>query len=154
VLNASFYFTRVVHILFLLTPFLLFTSFKPAPEGLDADVLRYTNQFRKAHGLNSLSMRSDLNEIARKHSENMAKGKCSFGHSGFDQRYSKVKKIFQTCTAAENVAYGAYTGKEAVEQWKNSSPHRRNLLGKFHYIGIGTARDTRGRIYYTQIFVN
>lgn len=98
-------------------------------------------------------MRSDLNEIARRHSENMAKGNCAFGHSGFDQRYNKVKKIFQSCTAAENVAFGAQTGKDAVEQWKNSSPHRKNLLGGYKYVGIGTARSKQGRIYYTQILV-
>ena len=154
VLNAPVYFPRIIRLLLLFSPFLLLASFKPVTGSLDADVLKYTNQFRKANGLKTLSMRSDLNEIARKHSENMAKGKCSFGHAGFDQRYNKVKKIFQSCTAAENVAYGAQTGRDAVEQWKNSSPHRRNLLGRYHYIGIGTARDARGRIYYTQIFVN
>jgi uncharacterized protein YkwD len=99
-------------------------------------------------------MRNDLNAIARKHSEDMAKGNCSFGHSGFDQRYTRIKKIFQSCTAAENVAYGYRTGKEAVDQWKNSGGHRGNMLGKYKYTGIGTAADARGRIYYTQIFVN
>ncbi len=153
-LKASVQFPRIFRFLLLLSPFLLLVSFKPAPKSVDADVLNYTNKFRKSNGLNSLVMRNDLNAIARKHSENMAKGRCSFGHAGFDQRYSKVRKIFQSCTAAENVAYGARTGKDVVEEWKNSSPHRRNLLGNYNYIGIGTATDARGRIYYTQIFVN
>jgi uncharacterized protein YkwD len=131
----------------------LLVAFKPVPADIDDDVLRYTNQFRRSNGLSALVMRDDLNEIARKHSEDMAKGKCEFGHSGFDQRYEKVKKIFQSCTAAENVAYGANTGKEVVEMWENSTGHRRNMLGKYNYVGIGTARDRDGRIYYTQLFV-
>ncbi len=135
--------------------FLLFVlaSFKPAPAGLDDEVLRYTNQFRRSNGLSPLIMRSDLNEIAQKHSEDMAKGKCAFGHSGFDKRYSKVKKIFQSCTVAENVAYGADSGREVVDMWENSAGHRRNMLGNYHYVGIGTARDREGTIYYTQFFV-
>ena len=37
-------------------------------------------------------MRDDLNAIARKHSEDMASGRCSFGHDGYNIRVSKVKK--------------------------------------------------------------
>lgn len=84
----------------------------------------------------------------------MASGKRSFGHSGFDQRVSKVKQIFKTCTVAENVAYGASNAKEAFTIWKNSSGHRKNMLGKYRYIGIGTAKNKKGVIYYTEIFVN
>lgn len=132
---------------------LLLTAFKPAPADIDDDILRYTNQFRRSNGMSALVMRSDLNELARKHSEDMARGKCEFGHSGFDKRYDKIKKIFQSCTAAENVAYGANTGREVVEMWENSSAHRRNMLGTYSYVGIGTARDRDGTIYYTQLFV-
>ncbi|MEO6613434.1 MAG: CAP domain-containing protein [Chitinophagaceae bacterium] len=132
---------------------LILTAFKPAPTDINADILRFTNQFRRSNGLTPLQVRGDLNEIARKHSEDMAKGKCEFGHSGFDKRYDKIKKIFQSCTAAENVAYGANTGREVVEMWENSSGHRHNMLGKYTYVGIGTARDRDGTIYYTQLFV-
>ena len=85
-------------------------------------------------------MRNDLNEVARKHSEDMAKGKRSFGHGGFEQRTKQIQKHYPSCTVAENVAYGSTTADQVVNMWKNSS-------------GIGTARDRRGVIYYTQIFV-
>ena len=99
-------------------------------------------------------MRSDLNAIARSHSEDMASGRRSFGHGGFSQRSKKIQKIFNNCTVAENVIYGASDAKEAVKLWKKSSGHRHNMLGNYKYIGIGTARNKRGVIYYTQIFVN
>ena len=141
--------------IFLIISLLSFTTGKPITGDLAEDVLKYTNQFRKSKGLKALEMRDDLNAIARKHSENMASGRCSFGHSGYDLRVSKVKKTIKPCDGniAENVAYGASNGKEAIDIWKNSSGHRKNMLGDYKYIGIGTARNRKGVIYYTQIFV-
>ncbi len=123
--------------------------------GLDDDVLAATNQFRKSRGKSVLQMRDDLNAIARKHSENMAAGRVAFGHGGFTSREAAAQRKIPGSTAfAENVAYGAATGKEVVKDWKESPGHRRNMLGAFKYIGIGTARDKNGQIYYTQLFVN
>ena len=133
---------------------LLLTSFVPLDQGLEEDVLKYTNQFRKSNKLPALVLHKDLNEIASQHSEDMAKGRKGFGHEGFEKRQSKVQKTFKPFNGiAENVAYGVEGGKEVVEIWKNSKGHRKNLLGNYKYMGIGTARDRRGIIYYTQIFV-
>jgi len=134
--------------------FLSFSILTVFNGGLDDEVLKYTNQFRKSKRLPALEMRDDLNTIARRHSEDMAKGKCSFGHSGYNQRELQVQKIIRVeYGMAENVAYGATTAKEVVSMWKGSSGHRKNMLGNYKYIGIGTARDKRGAIYYTEIFV-
>jgi uncharacterized protein YkwD len=121
---------------------------------LNDEIFKYTNQFRKSKHLPALEMREDLNAIARTHSENMAKGKCGFGHAGYHQRELQVQKVMKLeYGMAENVAYGATTGKEVVSMWKGSSGHRKNMLGNYKYIGIGTAHDRRGAIYYTEIFV-
>ena len=98
-------------------------------------------------------MRADLNAIARGHSEEMARGRRGFGHGGYGQRVQKIKKIYKECSVAENVAYGASNAKEAFTIWKNSGSHRKNMLGNYKYVGIGTARNKRGVIYYTEIFV-
>ena len=133
---------------------LLFTSAVPVKEDLTEDILKHTNQFRKSKGLPALEMRNELNAIARKHSEDMASGRRSFGHSGLNERELKVKRVIHPYhSIAENIAYGAKSGKEAVSIWKNSSGHKANMLGNYKYIGIGTARNRRGVIYYTQIFV-
>jgi uncharacterized protein YkwD len=141
--------------IFLLITLLSFTSAMPSIDGLTEDILKYTNQFRRSKGLPVLVMRSDLNAIAKSHSEDMANGRCSFGHDGYNLRVLKVKKIIKPCDGyvGENVAYGARNGKEAFDIWKNSSGHRKNMLDDYKYIGIGTARNRRGVIYYTQIFV-
>ena len=133
---------------------LLITSFIPVREALTEDVFKYTNEFRRSKGMPALVIRDDLNAIARKHSEDMAKGRRSFGHGGYEQRESQIQKLIRPFSGmGENVAYGAGSGKEVVSLWKNSTVHRRNMLGNYKYIGIGTARDRRGFIYYTQIFV-
>lgn len=117
------------------------------------DVLSQTNKFRKSKGLPELIMSEDLNAIAQKHSISMAKKKVGFGHGGFSQRESQArKKVKPLYRFAENVAYGATTGKQVVTMWKNSSGHRRNMLGRYKYIGIGVAKDRQGRIFYTQVF--
>ena len=141
-------------IIFLSIFLVIFTSAIAPATGLADDVLKYTNEFRKSKRLTALKMRSDLNAIARSHSEDMASGRRSFGHGGFNQRTKKIQKIFNSCTVAENVIYGASNAKEAVGLWKKSSGHRQNMLGNYKYIGIGTARNKNGVIYYTQIFVN
>jgi uncharacterized protein YkwD len=117
------------------------------------DVLTQTNKFRKSKGLAKLIMRNDLNAIARQHSLDMAKGKVGFGHTGFGERNAMAKKKLKQMHAfAENVAYGAISGKEVVNMWEHSAGHRRNLLGNYKYIGIGIAKDKYGRIFYTQVF--
>lgn len=148
----------ISNIIFWLSGIIFFTaltSFSPfSKPDLAKEVLKYTNQYRKSRGLSSLELREDLCAIARKHSTDMAAGRKRLGHAGFRQREVLIRRKLNTSgMIGENVAFGAYTGKEVVSIWKNSAPHRRNMLGNFKYIGIGTARDRRGNIYFTQIFV-
>ena len=145
--------SRALRLVLFITSVFTFLSFVPFNAGLTEEILVHTNKFRRSKGLPSLEMREDLNAIARKHSEDMARGRRAFGHGGYQQREKQVRKIFQSCTMAENVAYGSTSGKDVVTEWKNSAGHRRNMLGNYSYIGIGTARDRQGRIYFTQIFV-
>ena len=141
----------------LICPLLFVSLISLAPDNntnLITDVLKQTNQFRKSEGLPVLMMKQALNQIAQKHSADMARGRVAFGHDGFGDRQAKAgKEIKGMRTFAENVAYGANTAREVMTLWKNSPGHRRNLLGNFKYIGIGTAKDSQGRIYYTEIFV-
>lgn len=134
--------------------FISLISFTPEKNsGLVQDVLRQTNQFRRSKGLPDLIMRNELNVIAQRHSADMAGGRVGFGHSGFEKRNAMAsKKIRPIRSFAENVAYGATSGKQVVTLWKNSSGHRRNMLGRYKYIGIGIARNRSGQIFYTQVF--
>jgi uncharacterized protein YkwD len=142
-------------LLFAATLLLSFTllSFSDSNTNVVKDVFKQTNQFRRSKGLNQLVMLDQLNAIAKKHSEEMARGHVAFGHEGFSKRQAlEKKKIKGVSTFGENVAYGPTSGKQVVLMWEKSPGHRRNLLGPFKYIGIGIAKDKQGRIYYTQVF--
>ena len=141
-------------VIFLISALFVFSAAVSPTNQLANDVLKYTNEYRRSKGLKELIMKDDLNSLARKHSEEMASGRLSFGHSGYDQRVTKVKKVYGTSIVAENVAYGARDAKEVFSLWKKSTGHRKNMLGNYKYIGIGTAKTKRGVIYYTEIFVN
>jgi len=146
------------HFLFIsftcLVLFFNLTSFSPDTySSLVTDVLTHTNKFRKSKRLAVLIINDELSAIAQKHSADMARGRVGFGHGGFSKRNKMAKKAIHPLNRfAENVAYGATSGKQVVTGWKNSTPHRRNMLGRYKYIGIGIAKDRRGRIYYTQLF--
>ena len=137
-----------------LSLFVSLTSFsRNKSSNLIQDILNQTNQFRRSKGLTNLIIVKNLNAIARKHSEDMARGRVGFGHGGFGQRNEMANKAIKRMhDFAENVAYGPTTGKQVVTLWKNSPGHRRNMLGHYKYIGIGIAKDRQGRIYYTQVF--
>ncbi|RYF89759.1 MAG: CAP domain-containing protein [Chitinophagaceae bacterium] len=123
------------------------------PAEMSKEVVAKTNEFRKQYGLPALQEKENLNEIAQQHSEAMAKGRIAFGHNGFNARHEQASpKIKSLYSFAENVAYGAETAAQVVENWKNSPGHRKNMLGKYQYIGVGIARSKNGQLYYTQIF--
>src|SRR5262245_16728473 len=107
--------------LVIIASFLSFT----VQDNLVEDVLAYTNKFRKSKKLPGLEKRDDLNALAQKHTENMAKGRVPFSHDGFSKREEQAMKYFPKASHfAENVAYGSPTGKDVVDGWKSSTGHR------------------------------
>ncbi len=150
------------HVLFNLLFFTLFscTAQHAIPQQKSAsmvnEVVNETNKFRKSNGLSALIIRDELNALAQKHSADMASGRVAFSHAGFDERSKKAEKDLKEIRGgfAENVAYGSSTAKEVLNGWKNSSGHRRNILGTYKYIGVGIAADLKGTLYFTQIFFN
>ena len=141
-------------VLTFLVLFISHTSFSlDKNDHLIQDILAQTNQFRKSKGLPALTIMNDLNSIAQQHSADMASGRVGFGHDGFAKRNALAgKRMKPLFSFAENVAYGASSAREVITMWKNSSGHRRNMLGQYKYIGIGVAKDKKGNLYYTQFF--
>lgn len=140
-------------IVFLLLSTTLFSFSPNKNSNLISDIVSKTNEFRRSEGLPKLILNEDLNAIAQKHSQDMAKGRVAFGHAGFSERNALASsEISHLHSFAENVAYGPTTAKGVVTLWKNSPGHRHNMLGHYKYIGIGIAKDRNGRIYYTEVF--
>jgi uncharacterized protein YkwD len=56
--------------------------------------------------------------------------------------------------AGENIAMGMRTPAEVMNAWMNSPGHRNNILNNsFNEIGVGLAKDSKGRQYWTQMFI-
>jgi uncharacterized protein YkwD len=95
-----------------------------------------------------------MTQIARIHSENMANGKATFSHDGFEGRAKAITIPYQS--VAENLAYNmGYSDpvRKAVEGWIKSEGHRKNMEGQFNLTGIGIAKNAKGEYYFTQLFV-
>ncbi|MEC5143757.1 CAP domain-containing protein [Chitinophaga sp. 212800010-3] len=120
---------------------------------LEEEILYYTNKFRQSKGLKPLQLDPLISQQARNHSRDMASGNTGFGHEGFEERVAYIsKKMGRVASAAENVAYGTLDAEAVVNGWIKSPGHRRNMLGDYNLIGIGTAE--KGRLtFFTQVFI-
>jgi uncharacterized protein YkwD len=128
----------------------------PSPATTEKEVVALTNAERKKNDLPVLRANPLLAKVARAHSENMAKqGKMEHeldGKTPFDRIKGVGYKYFW---AGENIAYGDdnITPQTILSGWMDSKPHRANILHeKYSEIGVGVARDDKGRVYYTQVF--
>ena len=100
---------------------------------LEVAVYRQINQFRANQGLPPLAR---------------------FGHSGFGPRIQAIGISYRG--AAENVAYNqGYrdAATQAVQGWLRSSRHLANIRGNYNLTGVGVAVNSRGAIYFTQLFI-
>lgn len=130
---------------------------QPVNDGsMEKSILSYINDYRRSKGLGELMFLDDANRQAYQHSRDMATGRTPFGHDGFDQRISAIKKGMNAPyipAAAENVAEGQLSAQEVVKGWINSPGHRKNIEGNYNLTGIGVYLDRQGVPYFTQIFI-
>lgn len=121
---------------------------------MQKEILYHINKYRITHGMMMLKMNDLITKEATIHSREMAQHKLPFGHLKYDQRMGRLfKEIKHSNGGAENVAYNYKTAKIVVQEWLKSPGHLHNIRGSYNLTGIGIARDERGRIYYTQMFV-
>jgi uncharacterized protein YkwD len=121
-----------------------------------ARVHRMVNEFRERHGLAPLTLDPIVSAKANEHSADMTRHSEGISHRGFKQRLQDIRHKIPYRTAAENVAANVgydNPARAAVEGWKESSEHRKNMLGDFSLTGIGIARSEKGGYFFTQIFV-
>ena len=120
-------------------------------------IVELTNAVRKEKKLKPLRVSPLLTEVARKHSANMAKqGKLShvLDGKGVDKRMREAGYVMLGW--AENIFVNrdkAGAAEEGFQWWMESPPHRANILkANLQEVGIGTALNGKGQIYFTQVF--
>jgi uncharacterized protein YkwD len=86
--------------------------------------------YRGNNGLGAVTIDPDLMKLAEEHSRNMAT-RDKLDHDvgkAFNQRIRGGK--FDAKVAVENVSAGYHTLAEAFSGWRDSPPHRANMLNK------------------------
>ncbi|MGP4101121.1 CAP domain-containing protein [Nonomuraea sp. KM90] len=120
------------------------------------EVVRLTNAERAKGGCQPLKHDAQLNAAARGHSADMA-AKNYFSHDSQDGRsfMDRIRAAGFTGGSgwAENIAAGQTSPASVVQAWMNSSGHRANIMNcKYTLIGVGAAKNSSGKIYWTQDF--
>jgi uncharacterized protein YkwD len=129
-------------------------SATPDAEAIEQAIFDQINQYRVNKGLSLLTRSSQIDDRARIHSQNMASAKVGFGHQNFSDRVKATGIRYKA--AAENVAYNqGYSdpATQAVQGWLKSPGHKANIEGKYNQTGIGVAVNSKGEVYFTQIFI-
>ncbi|MGH7960648.1 MAG: CAP domain-containing protein, partial [Candidatus Binatia bacterium] len=126
----------------------------------EQDIFRAVNQTREERGLAPLRADAQLQQVARRHSRDMA-SRGFFGHFNPDGR--DVVERLQVASTTDFTAAGENIfSKKKVEdpasavirEWLSSPGHRKNLLNPRYSVGgVGIARGERGELYVTQMFL-
>ncbi len=119
-----------------------------ADAGQENDFLAKINSSRSSAGLGSLKMSGSLSNYSRSHSAKMADSNSIY-HSTSDQLRAAAGSGWSKL--GENVGRGP-TVSDLHTAFMNSSGHRKNILGDYDTVGIGTVNKD-GYIYVTVVFV-
>jgi len=113
----------------------------------DATAAELISSFRRNHGEGAVTIDPTLNRIALEQARAMA-AKNTLDHSVLGSFSSRIAPS-RAGRAAENIAYGYETFPKTLDQWINSSEHRKNLLlHNASRVGIASAKDASGKRTY------
>jgi uncharacterized protein YkwD len=127
---------------------------------LEAQVVQLVNQHRAALGLSQLSVASSLSASAGWKSLHMA----GYNYMTHDDPAPPVARtVAQRLDACgypsgqaawgENIAVGYASAAAVMDGWLNDPPHKANIENaSWTTIGVGAARASSGRLYWTQDF--
>ena len=109
------------------------------------------SDYRLQHGEGKVKIDTTLNRIARDQAEAMA-AKDVLDHSVLAS-FSKRVAPAGSERAAENIAYGYDSFPKTLNQWIESSEHRKNLLLRgAERVGIASAKSaSTGRMYWAMV---
>jgi hypothetical protein len=134
-----------------LTGFWLLVALCHSGAAQSATPAEMISDYRLQHGEGQVKIDATLNRIAREQAEAMA-AKDVLDHSVRASFSSRVAPAGSE-RAAENIAYGYDSFSKTLNQWIESSEHRRNLLlHGAERVGIANAKSTAtGRTYWAMV---
>lgn len=145
---APRWWTTLLTIATLLVASLLVTSSSPAAAAdatVESQFVGWINRERRAAGLHELVVRSDLRDVARRHSQRMA------SDGTLRHNPNRTSEVCCWQKLAENVAYGSDPAR-VHQRLMASSGHRANILDPdMTELGVGV--ELRDGVYWvTQLF--
>jgi len=130
-------------------------------EELEQEIFQAVNRARAEKGLPPLQRAPQLQEVARRHSEDMASRRF-FGHLNPDGQdvvdRLRAEGIADFTAAGENL----FSGKQVadpmqlavVREWLKNPSHSKNLLSpRYTEGGVGIARAEKEQIYVTEVYL-
>ncbi|MDC0738615.1 CAP domain-containing protein [Cognatishimia sp. SS12] len=112
-----------------------------AEAGPVREVATLTNDYRAKHGLPPLQISTVLEHVAYAHGEDMRRYRF-FSHQGSDGSDvgdRALRRGYQFCVIAENIAQGHRSPRAVTRGWISSPGHRANLLD-YSVTEIGVTR--------------
>ncbi len=123
---------------------------------LEEEVVRLVNVERAKVGQPALTLNWELSRVARHKSQDMI-NKNYFDHQSptYGSPFDMMKNFGIKYTAAgENIAKGQPTPASVMQSWMNSPGHRSNIVSSsYNQIGVGAAKDAKGNLVWTQMFI-
>jgi uncharacterized protein YkwD len=114
------------------------------------------NAYRKAKGLNPLSLDPKLTKAAQVQADDIAKqGRLDHNGSDGSTAGDRVKRAgYVSALTAENIAAGQKSLGEVLQGWKKSPAHNRNLLladAEDMGIAVAYAPNTRFKVFWALV---
>jgi len=133
----------------LISGWLLFEICTPTI-ALAASPAELISNFRASQGLGPVTADATLNRMAHEQAAAMA-ARDVLDHDAAGSFGSRAASL--RSGAAENIAYGYDTFPKTLNQWINSSGHRRNLLMRgASRVGVASAKSSKtGRTYWAMV---
>lgn len=118
------------------------------PNKLEKKIHVLTGEDRSENGKKNLRTNSCLHRMAKAHAVRQAKQERMF-----HQDLSRPLEKCGLASVGENVAYGFTSAGSVQKAWMNSQGHRANILNSsYRIMGVGTAKDASGTLYYAVLF--
>jgi len=123
----------------------------------EQEIVRLVNQERARAGVRQLLTENwEVSRVARFKSQDFIDNNY-FAHNSpiYGTPFNMLRSFGIVFTAAaENIANGQRTPSAVMNSWINSPSHRANILNpNFNQMGVGVARDNRGNLFWTQMFI-
>lgn len=107
---------------------------------------------RSSHGLSNLSPDRTLERAALQQARYMAASSRMTHTTGRGRDFKTRMHEHEITLAAENIAYGSMDVSRLFKMWRDSPPHRKNMLDpRFSRFGLASAENAKGVRYWALV---